>query len=248
MQKSNIKYLPNKISNWIKWQVDKAGANGVVIGLSGGLDSSVVAVLSRKALGKKVLGIIMPCHSVVPDEKDTNLLTQKFNIRTKRVILDSIYDIILKTFPSGSKICRANLKPRLRMMVLYYFANKLNYLVVGTGNKSELIIGYFTKYGDGGVDILPLGGLLKTQVMALAKELKIPASILKKVPSGGLWKGQTDEGEIGISYEKLDKTILAIESGNLSDIDIKIIAQVKRLMQTSKHKRLPIPIFQNTEL
>ncbi|MCK4307002.1 NAD(+) synthase, partial [candidate division WOR-3 bacterium] len=141
----------------------------------------------------------------------------------------------------------ANLKPRLRMLILYYFANKLNYLVAGTGNKSELTVGYFTKYGDGGVDILPLGGLLKTQVIELAKELKIPQKIIEKVPSADLWKGQTDEGELGISYAELDKIILAIESGNSETTDPMVLNKLRNLMQVSEHKRLPIPIFKNLE-
>jgi NAD+ synthase len=140
-------------------------------------------------------------------------------------------------------IAVANLKPRLRMICLYYFANKRNYLVVGTGNKSELSIGYFTKYGDGAADILPLGDVLKTEERELAEELKVPAKIIERAPSAGLWEGQTDEAEIGMGYDVLDKIILALESGDLSGCDTELVERVKRMMEVSQHKRETIPVF-----
>ncbi|MCK4306972.1 NAD+ synthase [candidate division WOR-3 bacterium] len=235
--------LPDKISEWIKAKVDEAGAKGIVLGLSGGLDSAVVGVLAKQSLGKNVLGIIMPCHNEQDCEEDANLIATKFKIKTARVVLDKIFDELLNVLPDASNLTQANLKPRLRMLILYYFANKLNYLVAGTGNKSELTVGYFTKYGDGGVDILPLGRLLKTQVIELAKELKIPQKIIEKAPSADLWKGQTDEGELGISYAELDKTILAIESGNPETTDPMVLNKLLNLMQASEHKRLPVPFL-----
>ena len=235
--------LSDKISEWINAKVDEAGAEGIVLGLSGGLDSSVVGVLAKQGLGDRVLGVIMPCHNELCCEEDANLIATKFGIKTTRVVLDRIYDELLNVLPDASKLTQANLKPRLRMLILYYFANKLNYLVAGTGNKSELTVGYFTKYGDGGVDILPLGRLLKTQVIELAKELKIPQKIIEKAPSADLWKGQTDEGELGISYAELDKTILAIESGNPETTDPMVLNKLLNLMQASEHKRLPVPFL-----
>jgi NAD+ synthase len=130
------------------------------------------------------------------------------------------------------------------MITLYYFANNLNYLVAGTGNKSEALVGYFTKYGDGGVDILPLGGLLKTEVRELARELDIPEKIIDKTPSAGLWQGQTDEAELGITYQDLDKTLQALESGKTSALPPKLVAKVKNLIAISEHKRRPPPIFE----
>ncbi len=235
--------LPDKISKWIKSRVDEARAKGVIVGLSGGLDSSVVAVLSKQALQDEVLGVIMPCHNEPCCEEDANLLATTFGIKTSRVALGRVYNELLNILPDASKLVQANLKPRLRMLTLYYFANKVNYLVAGTGNKSELMVGYFTKYGDGGADILPLGGLLKTQVIELAKELKIPPKIIDKVPSADLWNGQTDENELGISYPELDKAILSIESGNTGNIDPEVINKLHNLMQASEHKRSVIPIF-----
>jgi NAD+ synthase len=236
--------LVEEISAWIKLQVEEAKAKGIVLGLSGGVDSSVVAGLSKKALGDRVLGLIMPCQSLKLDEEHALVIAKLFQLRIERIVLDDIYHGLVKILPKGNKIALANLKPRLRMMILYYFANNLNYLVAGTGNKSELMVGYFTKYGDGGVDILPLGGLLKTQVIELAKELGIPKEIIDKPPSAGLWPGQTDKNELGISYNKLDKALLALESKEekVKAFDV-ILTKVKNLITTSEHKRQPPKIF-----
>jgi len=236
-----------EISDWIKHKVEEAKAEGIVVGLSGGLDSSVVACLAEKSLGNsKVLGLIMPCHNNSLDEEHAYLIARKLNIKVERVALNTVYDKFLEILPSGKDMAIANIKPRLRMITLYYFANNLNYLVLGTGNKSEILIGYFTKYGDGGCDILPLGGLLKSEVRELAKELKIPEEIIKKPPSAGLWEGQTDEGEIGLSYRDLDRLLLAIESGEFEKVNFlskETVDKVRRLVESSKHKRASAPIF-----
>jgi NAD+ synthase len=153
------------------------------------------------------------------------------------VVLDAIFDSLLKTLPSEGydaetqKIAGANLKPRLRMITLYYLANRLDYLVVGSGNRSEISVGYFTKYGDGGVDILPLGNLVKSQVRELAIHLGIPKEIVDKPPSAGLWAGQTDEEEMGISYEELDRYLTT----GRADEEVK--KKVDTMMAGSAHKR-----------
>src|SRR5512139_1370439 len=157
-----------KISAWITTKVKEAGAKGVVVGLSGGIDSSLVAVLSKRAVGDNLLGLIMPCHSIPTDIEHAELLAEKFSIRTQRVDLAPVNDLVVKVLPEGNRMARANLRPRLRMMTLYYFANNLGYLVAGTDNKTESFTGYFTKYGDGGVDILPISHLLKRQVRTMA--------------------------------------------------------------------------------
>lgn len=238
--------LVEKISSWIKRVVGQVKAEGVVVGLSGGIDSSVVACLAKKALGEKVLGVIMPCYSSAIDENYARLIAKKLNIRIERVSLNSIYDNILGVLPGGEKMALANLKPRLRMLILYYFANNLNYLVAGTGNKSEVLIGYFTKYGDGGCDILPLGDSLKTEVRELARELKIPNEIIERTPSAGLWENQTDEAEIGITYEELDRAITAIELNRKSSVPPEILARVEELMRESVHKRSPALVFRKS--
>jgi NAD+ synthase len=236
--------ISDDISNWIKTKVKEANAEGIVVGLSGGIDSSVVAALSKRALGDNVLGLIMPCENKSIDEEHALLVASQLNLKTERIPLDSAYKKLLDTFPSGNKLAVANLKPRLRMLTLYYFANNLNYLVAGTGNKSEIMVGYFTKYGDGGVDILPIGGLLKTEVRELAKELKIPAEILNRVPTAGLWQEQTDEGELGITYEDLDNVLKALESKDTTHLPQELVAKVKGLIEVSEHKRLLPAIFE----
>lgn len=239
--------LSEEIVRWIKKQVQKANKIGIVLGLSGGIDSSCVAVLSKKALGDNVLGLILPCYSNSIDEKFALKIARRFNIKTERIILDNIFDNLINIYPKGTDIAKANLKPRLRMTVLYYFANTLDYLVAGTGNKSELYAGYFTKYGDGGVDILPLGGLLKTEVKNLAIDLKIPNEIIERAPSAGLWHNQTDEQEMGISYNELDRIINAIEKKQIKGIEKKKLLKVKKMIKDSQHKRVKIPIFQRGE-
>ncbi|ENN95705.1 NAD+ synthetase [Methanocaldococcus villosus KIN24-T80] len=236
-----------KITKFIRDEVEKAKANGVVIGLSGGIDSTVTAFLCVKALGKdKVLGLIMPEKmSKIEDIEDAKMVAELLGIKYK--IID-ITDI-LKAFGVYSPVkefefADANLKPRVRMCLLYYYANKYNLLVVGTGNKSEWLTGYFTKYGDGAADIYPILDLYKTDVRNLAKELKVPEKIIMKTPSAGLWEGQTDEEELGISYDLLDKILILYEKGKNAEeisrelnIDIKKVEHVFNLIKKSEHKR-----------
>jgi len=234
--------LAHHISEWIKEKVEEAGAEGVVLGLSGGVDSSLTAALAKKALGDKVLVLLMPCHSDPTDLEHARRMATQFDIETEYVDLGPVFDRLMASLPRGSDMAVANLKPRLRMATLYYFANSRNYLVAGTGNKSELTAGYFTKYGDGGADLLPLGDLLKSQVRELARELGVPEVIITKPPSAGLWAGQTDEEEMGITYDELDRTIAAIERGDASGCDEATLERVKAMRAASEHKRQPIPI------
>ena len=235
--------LSQTIADWIRKEVKKANRKGVVLGLSGGIDSATVAVLSKKALGDNVLGLILPCKSNSQDKGFALKVAKKFDIKTKEVVLGNIFDKLAEILPAASNMAKANLKPRLRMSTLYYFANTLDYLVAGTGNKSELLVGYFTKYGDGGVDILPLGGLLKTELRKLAKELEIPQEVIERIPSAGLWDNQTDEAEMGITYAELDKVIKAFRKGQTKDINENILLKVKKMMKDSEHKRARVPVF-----
>ncbi|HEY49726.1 MAG TPA: NAD(+) synthase [Dehalococcoidia bacterium] len=237
--------LSQKLVHWIKEQVSGANCRGVVFGLSGGLDSAVVAVLCKRAFPDTILAVLMPCHSDPVDMDDAGLIARQFSIPTVTVTLDSIYDSLLEAIAGGDydpatrRVAEANLKPRLRMSTLYYFANRLRYLVVGTGNRSEIAVGYSTKYGDAGADILPLGNLLKSRVRELASYLSIPNGIIEKTPSAGLWAGQTDEGEMGLSYEELDRYLA---SGEATD---EIRRKVDAMARASAHKRAapPVPPF-----
>ena len=230
--------MKDKIVAWIRKKVKEAGAKGIVLGLSGGIDSAVACALAKEAVGKEnVLGLFMPCHSHSQDLKDAKTAAGKLKIKTRLVDLCGVYNSFLKVLPEASSLALANLRPRLRMATLYYFANKFNYLVCGTGNKSELMAGYFTKYGDGGVDILPIAGLLKKDVRRLAQELGIPKHIITKPPTAGLWPGQTDEGEMGITYNVLDDILYRLEHKQRQAAGKEKVAKVKRMIARSGHKR-----------
>jgi NAD+ synthase len=200
--------------DWIQDRVRSAGCRGVVFAMSGGIDSSLLAVLCKKAFPQNALGMIMPCYSADEDKDHAEAVARKFEISTKTAALNAVYDSLLYVLPDFKpdadtmRIAKANIKSRLRMLTLYYVSNQMKYLVAGSGNRSELTIGYFTKHGDGGVDILPLGNLVKKEVIELARYLDIPREIIDKPPSAGLWLGQTDEGEIGFTYEALDRYLL----------------------------------------
>ena len=238
----NTEQLAEKLVLWIREKVLAAGCKGVVLGMSGGLDSSVLAVLCRRAFPQNTLGVIMPCHSPQEDKTHAQLVAGKFSIPTTEVVLDNIFDALLQTLPdckaapSVGQLAQANLKARLRMLTLYYGANQLRCLVVGSSNRSELAIGYFTKYGDGGVDLLPLGSLAKEQTRELAGFLGIPQPIIDKPPSAGLWDGQTDEDEIGFSYDELDHYLL---TGDAPD---ELRGKIESMIAASDHKRSLPPI------
>ena len=233
----------DQIVQWIAGKVSKSKSKGAVFGLSGGLDSAVVAALCKKALGECVKGIIMPCDSQPQDKEDALLLAETIELNVDEIELFPCYQALVGQTLGGSKLSRANMKARLRMATLYYIANSNNYLVAGTGNKSELMTGYFTKYGDGGADILPIGNLYKTEVQALARKLNIPKQIIEKPPSAGLWEGQTDEAELGMSYEVLDVALIAIEQYQEKNVDAKILAKVKARVKGTEHKRKMPPMF-----
>ncbi|ACZ41908.1 NAD+ synthetase [Thermobaculum terrenum ATCC BAA-798] len=230
--------LADDIATWIKSKVDEAGAKGIALNLSGGIDSATVAGLAVKAVGPdKVHTLILPIHSNPQDEEHARLVAEKFGLTPQKIDLSPVFDLLIQTLPEGSDLAKANLKPRLRMITIYYIANTNNLLVVGTGNKTEIMVGYYTKYGDGGVDILPIGGLYKKDVRELAKVLGVPEEIIAKPPSAGLWPGQTDEGEMGITYEQLDRALEALEKGERDGIPEDVFSMVQSMVRRSSHKR-----------
>jgi NAD+ synthase len=234
--------LVERLVFWLRAYAEEAGAAGYVVGLSGGIDSAVTAALCQRAVGENVLGVLMPCHSSLDDAQMATLVADAFALKTVTVDLGPAFDVLQAALPPGiSDMARANSKPRLRMAALYALAQTHGYLVAGTGNKSELMIGYYTKYGDGGVDLEPLGNLYKWQVVQLARELGVPQSIIDRPPSAGLWAGQTDEGEMGLTYEDLDATLAAIESGTTEDVAPALLERVREMMDASEHKRAMPP-------
>jgi len=229
-----------------------AGSQGFVFGLSGGIDSAVVAKLCQMAMPQRVLGVMLPCYSHPQDEEDARLVASTFSIPTARVDLGPAFDSLTESLMHAVKglpthvnsvdikqqLPDANLKPRLRMTSLYFVANSLNYLVAGTGNRSEITLGYYTKYGDGGVDLLPIGGLLKSEVYMLARELGVPERIITKPPTAGLWVGQTDEAEMGFSYDMLEAFLIQGPSA----VPPIVAARITQLRRSSEHKRELPPI------
>lgn len=237
---SNIEAKANQLVEWIKKVVTDAGAKGVVLGISGGVDSAVVAAAAKRAFPDNVLGIIMPCHSNPKDEGDGMLLIKSLNLDYKKVVLDDVFDTFterLGVTGNEPKLAVANIKPRLRMITLYYHAAMNNYLVAGTGNKSELTVGYFTKHGDSGVDMLPLASFVKHDVWELARYFNVPREIVEKAPTAGLWENQTDEKEMGITYKELDTYIQTGEA------DERVKGIVDELNRKSQHKREGAKIF-----
>lgn len=239
-----MKDTEKQIVKWIKEKVKDAKKDGVIIGLSGGIDSAVTAALCKKAFPKTTLGLILSCNTDVMEICDAVTMARKFNIKTKTISITPIYDMFKTTFEKLPKMASANIIPRLRMTALYAIAQKYNYLVVGTTNKTEYMVGYVTKYGDGGVDIEPIGDLLKKDVRVLAKHLGIPKDIIKKAPSAGLWDGQTDEKEMGITYKELDKEFTELNDPVLASFSKN--KKIRNMVLNSAHKRLVPPICKIT--
>ena len=243
------------MAEWMRERVHEAGARGIVLGLSGGIDSAVVARVAQTAFPDGVMTVIMPAHSDPQDAEDAKLVADTFGLPVMTIDLTHPDDELLMqaqqalgTWPPGAapdeekmaRLAQANIKPRLRMTTLYYVANRLNYLVAGTGNRTEIAIGYYTKYGDGGVDLLPLGSLVKSEVRALARELGVPARVIEKPPSAGLWIGQTDEGEMGFTYAALEDYLL----GGPDTVAPATAMKIERLARASEHKRRLPPMFE----
>ena len=241
--------IRNKLVAFIHQKVQESGVRGAVIGLSGGIDSALTAYLTVEALGAdKVLGLLLPEKGITSEQDidDAMEVVRLLGIEHKIIDISKVLNSFSFTIPDFNKnnlLAGGNLKARTRMCILYYHANLMRRMVVGTGNKTELLLGYFTKYGDGGVDIEPIGGLYKTQVRALSRHIGVPARIIEKTPTAGLWPGQTDEGELGVTYEVADKilTMLVDEKSNISDVKLVFPArQVDRLaalLKSNEHKR-----------
>ncbi len=236
------------IQSFLRHHWQESGREGFVLGMSGGLDSSVAAKLSAEAIGpSNILGLALPLVTRDSDEeRDAKAWAENLGIQFRTIEIGSMVDVIVEALeiPPEDRIGRGNVHARTRMITLYQAAHTENRLVIGTSNKSEYLSGYFTKFGDGGCDFAPLGDLYKTQVRGMARHLGLPRRILEKVPSAVLWEGQTDEGELGISYADLDRVLLGLElEMSLEEIVSRTglseatVERVTEMVYRSIHKR-----------
>lgn len=226
---------------------ENSGSGGVVFGLSGGLDSAATAYLLKEALGpEKITALVMPEKGITKKQNiaDAIFVANKLGIKNYLVWINPLLKAFEKMPWKQSSSAKANIKARARMAILYNYANSSNFLVAGTSNKTELLLGYFTKYGDGAADFLPIASLFKGEVRELAGELGVPKKIIDKTPSAELWKGQTDEKEIGLSYEKIDlilKTLIDEKRAKIEIVSIGILPEefeiVAGKIKSGRHKR-----------
>lgn len=241
----DVKTTKEEIITFIKDKMAEAHADGIVVGLSGGIDSTVTAFLVTEAIGKEnVFGVVMPSTTTPTEDKIHGTdLAKRLGIDYKELAIDKILNEFLSltdTSEEANNLAIGNLKARIRMAIVYYFANIKNYIVGGTGNKSEILIGYFTKYGDGASDMEPIGDLYKTEIRELARYIGIPEEIISKPPRAGLWNNQTDEEEIGMPYEILDRILYSYIDLNktsqeiASEIDVPL-EEVERIIQKVKN-------------
>lgn len=236
-----MKAIAEEIVLWLQNQLKETGMNGFVLGLSGGIDSAVAAALIKKACPDRCLGVIMPAGNPASDREDAILTAEAFDLPYMEISLEKqredLFGEVKQAF-AGKNIpikdeamAKGNIGARLRMTTLYAIGGNLGYLVVGTDNAAETYTGYFTKYGDGGVDLLPLAHLTKGEVFALGRYLGVPQSVLEKPPSAGFFEDQTDEKEMGVSYETIDAFL---RGEKIAEKDRIIL---ERLHRVSEHKR-----------
>lgn len=241
------------IEKFIKHELHQAGREKVVVGLSGGLDSSVTACLAVRALSNKsVFSVILPDFPITPnsDVDDATELANKLHIKCKIMNINNIKSEFLSFLPRNS-YAGGNLTARIRMCILYYYSFIYNGLVLGTSDKSELLLGYYTKFGDGAADLFPLGDVYKTQVRELAEYLELPLSIRDKKSSPRLWKDQTAEEELGADYNKIDQILKNLESTGTRNageeyhsykISTRMLARIEQTIKRNAHKAMPLKI------
>ena len=242
-------------SEFIRDVVEKSSAEKVVLGLSGGVDSATVLGLLVKSLDRSMVTVlIMPDENVTAkqDVEDALYLAKKFNVEHYYIAINKIIDAYRNVpfFDYEDRLATGNLRARIRMTLLYYYANKFNGIVAGTGDRSEILIGYYTKYGDGAVDFLPLGSLYKSQVRRLALKLGIPEKIAFKPSSPGLWPKHLAEEELGLKYEDIDLVLYALFDLGLdpskvpehTGISREVVEKILEMHRRSRHKRSTPPI------
>lgn len=234
LEKKLLSYKDYLVS-WIQEEVKKANMKGVIIGISGGVDSAVVAALAKAAFPKTSLGLIMPTKKIDHHYKDAKNVAKNLKIKTQIINLSKAFETIKETTKLKNNLAIANIQPRLRMTTLYAFAQEHRLLVLGTDNAAEWLLGYFTKYGDGGVDLLPLIHLKKHEVKKMAELLNLPTNIYQKAPTADLWENQTDEKELGFTYDYVDQYLAN------KDIPEDIKTKIEHQNKITAHKRQSLP-------
>ena len=238
---NELKDRINKTVEWMREKVSEANAKGLVVEISGGVDSAVAAGLCARAFPANCITVILPSHSDPEDIEDALWVAEGFDLRPLEVNLSDVHTQISAHVKTGlgsqgcelvgEKMSQSNLKAHLRMSTLYAVADALNYLVVGTDIAPEIYTGYFTKYGDGGGDLLPISSLTKTEVRAWARMLGLPLAIYTRIPTAGLWLGQVDDPEIGLTYDQVDRYLLGEE------VSPEVQERIETLHLQSEHKR-----------
>lgn len=245
--KKDYQSIQSKIERFLAEEVLQRQSSGVIFGLSGGIDSAVIASLCAISLKDKSLALLMPDSKITPktDTEDALKLVDQLGLNYKLIDTSSVHSEYSKYLEPNS-LALGNLRARIRSNILYYYANSKNLLVLGSSDRSEYLIGYFTKFGDGAADLLPIVSLYKTQIREFAKSLGVPDSIISKKSSPSLWQGHTAEDEIGLSYEEvdlilhciIDKNISLKETADLAEIDLSIVDKINKLYKKSEHKRI----------
>ncbi|MBU0706405.1 NAD+ synthase [Patescibacteria group bacterium] len=235
----------DKITKGLKDFFDQAGFKKAVVGLSGGVDSALVAKFGVLALGKEhVTALIMPHDDInlASSLPDAIAWAEELGIEYRVVSVRDYVERYKKLPWDETELAHMNIQARVRMTILYHYANSNNALVLGTGNKTEKMLGYFTKYGDGGVDVLPIGDLYKTEVWKISDELGLPKAIIKKTASAELKAGHTDEGEIGMSYAEIDEILKKFESGGVAETENE--KKLMRRIEVNRHKGELPPVIE----
>lgn len=243
----NFNAIQEKIGSFLVEEIRERRSQGVIFGLSGGIDSAVIAMLCAKFVREKSLALIMPDSKITPqtDTEDAIKIVDSSHLEYKLIDIGFIHKEYSK-YMEPSPLAFGNLGARIRSNILYYYANARNYLVLGSGDRSEFLIGYFTKYGDGAADLLPIVSLYKTQIREFARFLGVPSSIISKPSGPRLWEGHIAEAEIGMTYEEIDSILHCVIDNNLSiedtskitEIPISNVDKIYQMHKRSEHKRI----------
>lgn len=245
--KKDFMSVESKIGSFLLDEIRDRRSQGVVFGLSGGIDSAVIAMVCAKYVKQNSLALIMPNAKITPpvDTDDAIKMVDKLHLEYKLIDIGYIHKEYSK-YIEPNPLAYGNLGARIRSNILYYYANARNYLVLGSGDRSEFLMGYFTKYGDGAADLLPIASLYKTQIREFARFLDVPENIIAKPSGPRLWEGHTAEGEIGMTYEEIDPVLYCLIEKNLSieetskktEIAISNVDKIHQMHKRSEHKRI----------